>query len=94
MPRPKGAPNKTTKEMRDFVQAFLSDNLDQMQSDFDQLEPLERLRFIEKLMPYVMPRYNAVAVEVVPDVKNLPDWMRSTREVATIILPDGQSITI
>jgi hypothetical protein len=94
MPRPKGAPNKTTKEMRDFVQAFLSDNLDQMQRDFEQLEPLERLRFMEKLMPYVMPRYNAVAVEVVPDVKHLPEWMRSPREVATINLPDGQSTAI
>jgi dihydrodipicolinate synthase/N-acetylneuraminate lyase len=92
MPRPKGAPNKTTKEMRDFVHAFLSDNLETMQRDFDSLEPLERLRFIEKLMPYVMPRYNAVAVEVAPSSRNLPEWMLNDR--ATVVLPDGQSITI
>jgi dihydrodipicolinate synthase/N-acetylneuraminate lyase len=92
MPRPKGSPNKTTKEMRDFVRAFLSDNLETMQRDFDSLEPLERLRFIEKLMPYVMPRYNAVAVEVAPSSRNLPEWMLNDR--ATVVLPDGQSITI
>lgn len=94
MPRPKGAPNKTTKEMREFVQGFLTDNLDQMQRDFEQIEPLERLRFMERLMPYVMPRYNAVAVDVMPNAKNLPDYMRHVPEVATIILPDGQSVTI
>jgi hypothetical protein len=45
-----------------------------MQRDFDNIEPLERLRFIEKLLPYVVPRHSAVSVDVVSEVKNLPEW--------------------
>lgn len=41
--RPKGSLNKSTTEMRELVTNFVSVNLTTIQTDFDQLEPKERL---------------------------------------------------
>ena len=53
--RPKGKPNKTTSEIRNFMQLFIENNMETIQHDFDQLKPLERLNFIEKLCKHVLP---------------------------------------
>ncbi len=77
MARPKGATNKVTRDLREFVTEFLNDNIDQMQADFDALEPADRLRFIEKLLPFVIPRYTSASVDVSTNdlgASNLPEW--------------------
>ena len=53
--RPKGKPNKTTAEIRSFMQLFISNNMETIQADFDTLKPLERLNFIERLCKHVLP---------------------------------------
>jgi hypothetical protein len=53
--RPKGAPNKTTEEIRGVFQSFLEANLDKLQTDFDQLEPKDRLSFIERVAKMILP---------------------------------------
>lgn len=78
MPRPKGAPNKVTKDVREFIAAFVEDNLETMQRDFDQLEPVERLRFIEKLMQYVVPKKTEKSLPPEMAVPNLPPWFKSS----------------
>lgn len=75
MPRPKGAPNKVTRDLREFVQSFLDENTDRIQEDFDSLEPVERLRFIEKLMQYVLPKKTEKSLPPEMPVPNLPSWM-------------------
>lgn len=53
--RPKGKPNRTTDEIRTMLQDFISDNMETLQEDFDQLKPNERLTFIERMLKHVMP---------------------------------------
>lgn len=53
--RPKGAKNKVTIEVKEFLSNFLNENLSTLQEDFDNLESKERLYFIEKLLKYVVP---------------------------------------
>jgi hypothetical protein len=53
--RPKGAQNKVTIEVKEFLSNFLNDNLGTIQADFDNLESKERLYFIEKLLKYIVP---------------------------------------
>jgi hypothetical protein len=53
--RPKGTPNKTSDELRAAFQSFLETNLDGLQSDFDKLEPKERLYFIERVARLILP---------------------------------------
>lgn len=53
--RPKGKPNRTTDELRAMVQNFIDANLQTLQTDFDKLEPKDRLAFIERLLKHVLP---------------------------------------
>ena len=54
--RPKGIPNKVTASLRERINDFLSDNWKNLQSDFEKLEPKDRLQFYEKLLQYGLPR--------------------------------------
>lgn len=53
--RGKGTPNKTTKEMKDFIASVLSENLDKMREDFDKMSPATRWTLLEKFGKYVIP---------------------------------------
>ena len=73
--RPKGVPNKTTVEVREFLQAFIENNLESLQDEFDNLEGAEKFRAIEKILPYVLPKHNAVSITSNEPVgKDFPDW--------------------
>jgi hypothetical protein len=58
--RPKGVPNKSTSELRSFIQAFIEKNSENLQEDFDQLEPAEKFRVLDRLLLYVLPRSNSM----------------------------------
>jgi hypothetical protein len=47
-----GTPNKITRELRERISIFLSDNWEQMEADFKKLEPRERHIFYERLLSY------------------------------------------
>jgi hypothetical protein len=53
--RPKGTPNKSTEYLRNLFKLFLERNAETLQADFDQLEPKDRLSFIERLAKFVIP---------------------------------------
>ncbi len=53
--RPKGSKNKVTIEVKEFLNNFLHDNLNTLQSDFDKLDSKDRLYFIEKILKYIIP---------------------------------------
>jgi len=50
-----GTPNRTTAELREALQSFIDANIDQLQDDFDALEPEKRLTFFEKIVKMVLP---------------------------------------
>jgi hypothetical protein len=54
--RPKGKQNKSTEQIRQALQLFITKNLSGLQTDFNELETArERLAFIEKLIKHVLP---------------------------------------
>jgi len=69
--RPKGSPNRTTAEMKELINRFLSDNLENLQKEFDRLEPKDKLYFIEKIMKYVLPQQSSTVEEI--DVSKLEE---------------------
>lgn len=62
--RKKGTPNKTPVELREWVKNLIFKNRDKVESDFDKLTPKERLQMIEKLLPYILPKQQAVSASV------------------------------
>lgn len=61
--RTKGTPNKVSNDIRQWVEAILDKNKQQIERDFDIVEPDTRLRFVEKLIAYVVPKKMAVTIE-------------------------------
>ncbi len=53
--RVKGTPNKTTLEIKNLMQSFISENIEKLQSDFDALEPKDRLAFFERALRFILP---------------------------------------
>lgn len=61
--RSKGTPNKVSNDIRSWVEAILSKNRQQIEQDFSIVDPDSRLRFVEKLIAYVVPKKMAVTIE-------------------------------
>ena len=61
--RSKGTPNKVGNDIRAWVENILSKNKAQIEQDFAIVYPDSRLRFVEKLMAYVLPKKMAVTIE-------------------------------
>ena len=62
--RPKGKPNKSTRELRDTIQKLVEKNLSQMARDLKALPPKERLDILVKLLAYVAPKMQTVEAEM------------------------------
>ena len=70
--RQKGSPNKVTSAVKECISKMLTDytNSETFLKDFAELEPKERQTIAEKLMNYVVPKMQSVAVEDVNKDKN------------------------
>lgn len=70
--RQKGSPNKITKAVKECISNMLTEytNSETFRKDFATLEPKERLMIVEKLMNYIVPKMQSVAVEDVNKEKN------------------------
>lgn len=66
--RPKGATNRVTTDLRKAISGFLDKNWKTVQKDFDNMEPKERLAFLDKMLAYTLPKLQAVQIEADVDV--------------------------
>ena len=60
----KGTPNKATESVRSAFKLLVENNLKQMQSDIDSLEPKDRLSVIVALAKFLIPTIKAVDVDL------------------------------
>jgi hypothetical protein len=61
--RPKGIPNKSTNDLRQWIADFIEGQREQIVMDWQQLEPKERLQMFEKLMRFVLPTLQATTLQ-------------------------------
>lgn len=83
--RPKGAKNKATNELREWVEWFITNNLKTIESDIMQLEPNERVRFFLALLNYTLPKQQSVKADITDEreqivIANLSPESRETLE--------------
>ena len=69
--RPKGSPNKTTKEAREVITAFLSDHLTDLDRIYQNLEDREKAVLLIQLAKLVMPK-PATLVDTSPEQPLFP----------------------
>ena len=74
--RPKGAQNKTGKEVKEILSKILSDEIEAMPERLTQLSDKDRLDIVIKLLPYILPKQKEL--EITNDITkmNLPDYMK------------------
>jgi hypothetical protein len=61
--RPKGIPNKSTNELRQWLSDFVHGQRDQILADWQALEPKDRIIMFEKLMRFVLPTLQATTLQ-------------------------------
>jgi len=54
--RTKGRANKSTDQLRQTLNDFIDKNISGLQSDFDKLQPVQRLQMLDKLLRHVLPK--------------------------------------
>jgi hypothetical protein len=61
--RPKGVPNKSTNDLRQWVGEFIEGQREQIVKDWQALEPKDRIIMFEKLMRFVLPTLQATTLQ-------------------------------
>jgi len=59
--RQKGTPNRMTKELRSVLKDILYQELNDIEKRFEELEPKTRIELLIKMMPFVLPKTNAIS---------------------------------
>lgn len=78
--RPKGSLNRTTSELKEAIKTILDTELEKVQEHLEQLEPKERLDFMTKLLPYVMPKQSEITGEVKTPITKIVREIISPKE--------------
>ena len=60
--KPKGAVNKTTADLRQWITDFINDNKEQLQADWQSLDAKDRILMFEKLLKYALPTLQATSL--------------------------------
>jgi len=61
--RQKGTPNKMTKEIRDLLKSIYETELEKVPQYLEELTPKERINFIIKISPFILPRLDSIDME-------------------------------
>lgn len=62
--RKKGAVNKTTADIRNAFTELLGDNLEQLQKDFAELDPKDRIKMFLDMSKYIIPTLKATELDI------------------------------
>ena len=61
--RRKGTSNKVTKDLRLLVKELLEKELGMVHTQLNNLEPIDRINLLIKLLPYALPKYQDMAIQ-------------------------------
>ena len=61
--RPKGIPNKSTNDLRQWVGEFIEGQREQIINDWQALEPKDRVVMFEKLLKYTLPTLQSTTLQ-------------------------------
>ncbi|MCE3279689.1 MAG: hypothetical protein K0S44_1880 [Bacteroidetes bacterium] len=62
--KPKGAKNKTGEKLRETITNFLEKEFETIKKDFKKLSPKERAKLYTDLLPFSVPKLQAMSLEM------------------------------
>jgi hypothetical protein len=62
--RPKGAKDKATRELRDWVQRFLERKTYDLEKSWKELKPEQKFALFEKLLAYTLPKPQTIDLNI------------------------------
>lgn len=62
--RPKGASNKVTGSLREFIALLIDENRERIRTDIDKLSAKDRLQILERMMQYVLPKMESSKTDI------------------------------
>ena len=74
--KPSGAKNKASRELRKRISDFIEKNIDQIESDINEMEPKERVKVFIQLMEYAIPKMRSIEADITQD-ESLTDTERA-----------------
>ena len=69
--RTKGTLNRTTTETKELIQKIVSKELETIPDLLKQLEPTDRVNAIIKLLPYLVPKQQEMAIDLQVPTKTI-----------------------
>jgi hypothetical protein len=70
--RPKGAPNKANREIRDILREVCQKTIDDLDSILEQIEaPKDRIDALSKLMPYFVSKMPNVNINATSEIESI-----------------------
>ena len=80
--RPKGAINKTARQLKEILNTFVSDEIETMPERLERLSDKDRFDVMIKILPYVMPKCQDDTMPVNINGINIPiiHWVYSLKE--------------
>lgn len=76
--RPKGVPNKTTKEIKELFTKFVCDNYENVVNDFKELESEKRVKYYLEFAKYVLP--TAKEIDITTDGDKINSISKEERD--------------
>ena len=61
--RPKGSVGKSNNKIRETFQLLLSNNLEKLQEDLNELEPKDRIKLLLDLSNYILPKLRSIDLQ-------------------------------
>ena len=62
--RPKGTPNRVTKEIRLKIDQFITDKIAEIDEIWKELEPKDKFTFLSKLLEYTLPKLRSQELNI------------------------------
>ena len=59
-----GTPNKTTAEIKEMINQFISGAIDDLQKNYEKLDPEKKLQFFRDLLKFVLPTQNQAEINI------------------------------
>lgn len=84
--RAKGTPNRTTSETKQLLQNVVTKQIEKLETTLNKLEPVERVNALSKLLPYILPKQQDIAITNTNEMLSESERERRIKELKKKLL--------